>query len=426
MAAKTIQKGLSVILPSLSDIPESAVDLSRWPASLHTSEPNSFAHNTFKRRIPAIIDEIIADNAFAPDILASMQVLRDEIIAGSIQALGAAEPDAPFWNAVSAPHIGQSWLNVPWYWAEAYFYRRVLECTRYFQPAHPWHGVDPYANKKLAELRPERAPAALDSLLSGLPNDQNKCFRHLCYASLWGNRSDLSYNVARTVRPAANLDDERIHLLIDDSEAVWEYLAARSSRAGSSPTLRLAVITDNAGAELLADLALVGFLLQRGIAGQVHLHLKGQPFFVSDATPRDVLDSLTALSQSGPAAHRLAAALRTDIGRGVLQLRTHWFYSSCLMYYQMPDALRRELAGYDLVILKGDANYRRLLGDARWEPTTSFHRIVSYFPAPLFALRTLKAELIAGLKLGQAEQLFQLDPDWRVNGRRGVAQASLP
>jgi hypothetical protein len=39
-------------------------------------------------------------------------------------------------------------------------------------------------------------------------------------------------------------------------------------------------------------------------------------------------------------------------------------------------------------------------------------------------LRTLKGELIVGLKPGQAEAVAAADPAWLVNGRRGVIQAA--
>ena len=83
------------------------------------------------------------------------------------------------------------------------------------------------------------------------------------------------------------------------------------------------------------------------------------------------------------------------------------------------------LAGADLVVVKGDANYRRLLGDAHWPPTASFARATRHFPARLAALRTLKAEIIVGLEPGEAERLRAEDPSWLVNGRRGVVQARL-
>ena len=88
----------------------------------------------------------------------------------------------------------------------------------------------------------------------------------------------------------------------------------------------------------------------------------------------------------------------------------------------MPEDLCATLARSDLVISKGDANYRRLIGDCHWDPTTPFESAAGYFPATIVALRTLKAELIVGLAPGQAEQLQTEDPSWRVNGKRGVIQ----
>jgi hypothetical protein len=155
------------------------------------------------------------------------------------------------------------------------------------------------------------------------------------------------------------------------------------------------------------------------------LHLKGQPFFVSDALPGDVREGLNALAAGpGPGAE-LAARLNAQLETGRLQLRTHWFYTTNLFYFQLPADLRAELAAAGLVVVKGDANYRRLFGDAHWPATTPFAAASTYFPATLLALRTLKSEIVLGLPAGEAERLRAQDPDWLVNGKRGVIQANL-
>ena len=89
---------------------------------------------------------------------------------------------------------------------------------------------------------------------------------------------------------------------------------------------------------------------------------------------------------------------------------------------QFPPTLQEWLAGADLVILKGDVNYRRLLSDRHWPHTTSIEHIVAYFPASLLVIRTLKGEIIVGLEPGQAEGLSNTDPTWLINGKRGLVQ----
>ena len=64
----------------------------------------------------------------------------------------------------------------------------------------------------------------------------------------------------------------------------------------------------------------------------------------------------------------------------------------------MPEELRRDLAQSSLVFIKGDANYRRLVGDCDWGKTSSFADICGYFHAPFVTLRTLKSEVIVGLE----------------------------
>jgi hypothetical protein len=179
------------------------------------------------------------------------------------------------------------------------------------------------------------------------------------------------------------------------------------------------------GTGLLMDLALADFLLASGLAARVELHLKPQPFFVSDAMQADVEAGVAALARGGDEARALSKRLHAHVTNGLLRLTTHWFYVTCLFYFQLPDDLRADLSSADFVVVKGDANYRRLLGDAHWPPTASFERATAYFPSPFVALRTLKAELVVGLRQGQAEQLQVQDPQWLVNGRRGVVQARL-
>jgi uncharacterized protein with ATP-grasp and redox domains len=388
------------------------------PALIMNSDPGSFARRTVAVRVPAILMEAFDLNpTFDEMIRGHLAALHAELTAGAIRGLVEEAPDRAFWDASVAPYVGLSWLDVPWYWAEAYFYRRVLEATGYFQPG-PWRGVDPYGAKKRAEWAPAAAPRAVAQLLDSLSADLEARCEQLLHAALWGNRTDLSYMVAAHLGATAAPVDERTNLLVDDSAAIWRALQAN---AGG----RVAILADNAGTELLMDVALLDFLLTTGLAAEVHLHLKPQPMFVSDALIRDLADGLDTLALASGAAEKLARRVDGHITAGELILKTHWFNASSLFYSQMPADLHADLARMDLVLVKGDANYRRLLDDAHWPPTTAFADGVAYFPAPVAALRTLKGEIITGLAPGEAERLAAEDPAWLVNGKRGVIQARL-
>jgi hypothetical protein len=398
-------------------VPQPQVDVASLPPLLMTSEAGSFAHHTLKVRVPAILREAMELNDYPAEISAGLEELHAELLDGRVRALREDAADKAFWDEVSASYVGRTWLDVPWYWAEAFFYRRILEAALYFQPG-PWRGVDPFAPKKRTEWAPDAAPATADAFLRDLPADPETGFERAVHASLWGNRTDLSYTVAAHLGGAAAPQEELNNLLVDHTALLRRRLADR-------PNQCVAIITDNAGTELVMDLVLADLLLAQGLAGEVCLHVKPQPFYVSDVMVHDVTDAVEALPAGGAAAAALAGRLRGYLDKGRLRVLDHWLYASSLFFFELPEDLRSRLAAMDLVLVKGDANYRRLVGDVHWLPSTPFEQAARHFPAPVAALRTFKSEVVVGLQVGQAQRLDAEDPEWRVNGRRGVIQARL-
>ena len=103
--------------------------------------------------------------------------------------------------------------------------------------------------------------------------------------------------------------------------------------------------------------------------------------------------------------------------------REHWFWSSPLHFSRMPADLRERLAGADITIVKGDANYRRLLEDRRWDPWESMDRIAAGFPSPFASLRTMKSEIVVDVSRPDVGPSLQAeDPGWLTNGRRGIVR----
>ncbi len=417
------------------------------PPPLMTSEPGSFARFTIVERKPRIIRQVIEDNDYPPHIVQALEAFREEIASlrlrqpmrplreprgidnlqrsvpgGASIPQGEQAPDVAFWNRELAAYQGKTWLEAPWYFAESYFYRRLLEAVRYFQSG-PWEGHDPFGKQKRQqeEAAVERLAESWGQLADVEPEVVFEALLHSC---LWGNRADLSnYTVAIQVRGGLAAREERRHILIDHTDEVGELLA--------SDLQRVDFVNDNVGLELLSDLALADFLLVQGMAREVVFHLKDRPFFVSDAMPRDARATVALLRMAPDAAAReLGARLHEHLAAGRLLLKDappstgsgQGFWTSCLMFRQMPPSLRAELERSDLVILKGDVNYRRLLDDRHWPHTKRLEKVGDYFPQPFLVLRTLKGEIMVGLKPGQAEALAAEDPTWLINGKRGIIQ----
>jgi len=395
------------------------------PQPLRGTDPDSFAQNTVTVRLPNIVRRVLAENDFSPPVAQQLEALIDEIPAAQIRPLNNPKaPDAAQWAEYIAPYLGLDWLQIPWFLAETYLYRRVLDATGYFAPGDGYR-VDPYAYQKQQGLETTRQSIArlsrqLHSWLES-PDKRLSAVASLLMIDLWGNQADLSlWPAGDDAQPNhADLEAAQHYIVVDDSEAVVDYLAGRESRA-----LRVDFIVDNAGFELVCDLALADFLLGSKLASTVVLHVKYHPTFVSDAMIKDVEQTINFLSTSfaQPAAKAFGQRLQAQREANQLQLQNDLFWTSPLSFWEMPVHVKQALAQADLLISKGDANYRRLLGDRHWPYTTPFADIVSYLPTPLVALRTFKSEVAAGLEPAQVQRLTTQDPNWLTNGKRGIIQ----
>lgn len=386
------------------------------PEPLRASELDTFTHHSVVSRLPEIGRRMLAENWFPVSVASRVEALLSTIPDGPIRQLSDnAAPDAGEWRAYIEPYEGQSWLQIPWFFTETYFYRRLMEATGYFGEVigrSHGRGFDPFFLQKLkgfeANIAAIKASCEhLETMVQSGILDHRK-LANLLRTGLWSNQADLSLWPVGSESDPAHVDDEQkeSHILVDDSEEATEYVFSKDH-----PLDRVDFLIDNAGFELVVDLALAVVLLEMDVARKVSLHLKIHPTFVSDATVVDVHRTVNALKAvENSAVARTGERLQRQIDRGRLQLQEHNFWTSPLAMWDMPSALRQELAQSSLIISKGDANYRRLLGDRHWPFTTPFEDIVSYLPAPIAALRALKSEVASGLSPGQPESTARQDP----------------
>jgi uncharacterized protein with ATP-grasp and redox domains len=395
------------------------------PLPLVGSEIGSFTEFTVTQRMPGIARRVIAENQFSAEINSRLEKLAAKLPNEYLEILDHdTGVDFLDWEQYLQPYQGQRWVDIPWFVAETYFYRLILNITNYFRTGEGQE-VDPFALQKSQGLE-----AAIDSIISlsiqaqklldesqqeGKPSKSSVIA--LLYFALWGNRVDLSlWSAFETDRSNFDIQSQLAHILVDDSFAVSKLLTKSLGQ-------RIDFIVDNAGFELICDLCLVDFLLGSGIANQVYLHLKPHPTFVSDATIKDVYDTRDFLANgSHPQVQTFTQRLTENLDNGRLVLTEDYFWTSPLAFWEIPQHLKTELGKSNLIIIKGDANYRRLLGDRHWDYTTNFADIVCYLPAPMVALRTLKSEVAAGLDAEIIKAVAASDVNWLTNGQWGVIQ----
>ncbi|ONI86434.1 hypothetical protein ALI144C_10960 [Actinosynnema sp. ALI-1.44] len=351
-----------------------------------------FAHQVFHQRHPELFRRLMDAHPYGPAERAALEALLTETQKGTISLADDAF-DRDTWLGWDRRHFGTSWAKAPFLWAESYFYRLLLGAVGYFET-----GVDPFGPFKTAELRSSTLDAEYGWLTERLDFDA------ALMASLYGNRADLGFQLV--AGDTAAVHDQ---LVADDSGAVREFF----HRGGPVP---VTFVLDNAGRELLSDLVFADHLLTGGLASSVTLHAKPYPYFVSDATLTDVGDCLRRLrdlpGDSGRRLHEAAAD-------GRLRIRTHPFHCAPLSFHDMPADLAGEL-GRGVTVFKGDLNYRRLVGDCYWDPSTPFHRAVSYLPGPAVALRILKSEVVVGADGRDRE------PGWQTTGTYASIQMYQP
>jgi len=380
-----------------------------YPGRIRTDTTNAFAHHTMRVRVPAIVRQVLDRNPdYDTTIADALGHLANDLEQNApLPPLMGASPGAQRVRRALAARASETWLHTDWFFAETYAYRQLTERVRYWETRR-----DPFLPLKRDEYASRAHADAFEYALALRGSPEERLAEHFT-AGVFGNRMDLSFAASLE----RGLDAAAADLLIDERGP-----AIRQCLTAPGP---IHVIADNAGTELTLDMVFCDFALGE-LRAPVVLHLKTHPTFVSDATIRDVECFLgrdeTPLFEPGSHTTRACIArLARALDTGQLVLRSHPYWNGPDSLWDMPNALARQFTGARLVVLKGDANYRRALGDAVWPTDTSFAALTSYFAAPLLALRALKSDPVVGLPRDRAKELDRIEPSWRVNGRRGIA-----
>lgn len=417
------------------------------PEPILSTTPGTWAYDTMSRRVDAEIlqrtfdenKEEFESEAFK-DVLGRFNALRAQLQSAAVTKLtyledlpeGASEErqrEYAEWEKLLEPFVskGDTWLSAPWLVTEFYLYRLVMQALGYWDPASAGYKYDPFAKQKRAGLLSSVGSA--ETMLAKLPT-MPKTKEGITLAAafaLWGNKMDLSLWPADAANSNVDVFSSILasaseNLLHDDSPALSDLCDKLRDKGGGA----VDIIVDNAGFELVTDLALAQHLVESGIAKVVTFQLKSHPTFVSDALEKDLRDTVEHYANLDmmqfPSAQASGKIWQQFLDTGAWQCHEDNFWVQPFPMWEMTEPLRTDMKERcDLAFVKGDANYRRLLGDRMWDFTAPFEDVVGgYFPCPVCALRTLKAELGCGMDAKQVEKAKSLDDNWLVNGRFGV------
>jgi len=425
------------------------------PEPLTPKDKNSFAYPTMKDRVPIIICKVIdllyrdrinlklSKPDELKDVIGLMSKLRQEMMTNKplckIEDNGI---DAHLWNEylerLKAENNEESvrWYNTRWLSVECFVYRRLLEAMRKSADL----GTFDFFGKQKCEAFYGSLKAICNLLIArdSWPLKDPSKVEGLIKISLWGNKCDLSISAGSSQSfhhdPMAQIDEFKSRLLVDDSKKVIDII-----KLGED--MLIDIIMDNAGFEMLSDLCLADYLISSNFAKRIRFRVKNQPWFVSDTMPQDfdwVLNEMCSgatndiqsekseNSDITPILVKYGEKWKSYLEDGIWSIHPDpfWTYPHDYSLMKSDDKLLYQtLSEADLLIFKGDLNYRKLVGDLNWKPTDTFKESLQGFhPAPLVALRTLKADVVTGLSEGQAESAQSLDEKWLINGEWGVIQ----
>lgn len=435
------------------------------PPPMRSNVPGTWAHDTMIRRVVEdIIPRIIEDNKdeltrpTSPHRSECLLQINDLVSSlrsgksGYLRGLADKGPDLLVWNKIlqGVPETERNWLDAPWMISEFYLYRRIAEAFRFFET-----GYDMFVKQKVNGL--VEAMSSIDEICQRLPtllaegaagDDKLRIALEVAiHTSLWGNKMDLSLwpaskdssaasgstsssaassvsdeNAAGKVSFGEALNVGRRYILDDHTHKAIDMLIS-NKLLSKGPKKDIGIVVDNAGFEIVSDMLLAHCLLSWGITDKVILHTKAHPTFVSDATTFDCRATISFLEESSSEyTSKIGAALNKWIDEGKLECVEDLFWCHPIAFWDMPSKVEDMVKDCAMTFVKGDANYRRLLGELEWPLETTASDVLNYWPTPVCALRTFKAEIGVGISPENQARAFKSDNKWMVSGRWGVVQ----
>lgn len=198
---------------------------------------------------------------------------------------------------------------------------------------------------------------------------------------LWGNRCDLSISAGREIKQTGNPFDLLTSLdeciLVDRCAQIFNCIQSFQSKS----TKIIDFILDNSGYELFSDFLLASAFIDNRLATKIRFHVKQIPWFISDVMPDDFHWTINTLANSDNLTLSMfGTKLLKYLNDGQIELCPNdYFWTSPYPFWHMKNVNKKlydQLSEADLLIFKGDLNYRKLLGDFNWPFDADFKTVL--------------------------------------------------
>ena len=363
---------------------------------------NEFARHSLLVRIPQILTQCINQlyvGKHSKQIEQLGKLIYDLKRNKALDLFEDELPDYEDWKrALMEQKDGKELLyfDCPWLFSECYIYRRLQSIVSDIS-------IDVFKQEKMKALQ-----FTIESFQLPLTMAKKEGLFARLLGSLWGNQMDLSLHVNMGNMPIHDLDLDK--LILNDFEELWKTIQHIDNGT-------IVIVLDNVASEFINDLFLADFLIENQFAKTIIFHCKAMPWFVSDVTLSDVKDTMDAL-ESSPDLKKYALKWKTWTNdKFIFKKDYYWTLPYCFNEIEQQNKfLYQELHSADLVIFKGDLNYRKLTQD---QLSDTIEISMGY---NTLAIRTCKSDTLLGVSKEKRNQLDKIDEKWRVNGKYGIIQ----
>ncbi|KAJ6218105.1 hypothetical protein RDWZM_009262 [Blomia tropicalis] len=438
------------------------------PEPLSGKDKNSFAYRTLAERLPVIITKVIdllcrqrkqfpillsIEKDQYTEAIEETKALIEELARLKYElqtnkplkllSTSYGSSDTEQWNQYLLKHKTNNdsqevtWFNVSWLYAECYFYRRMWET---FQLSAHYRQFDQFyliKQESFLQLLPF-ADKLASHLLQVKESDLNQDHFHFYLMnSLWGNRCDLSISCGEKGNGSINVDFQELNskILVNDFNLLWNYVKILNQHVENQ--IIIDVVLDNSGYELFTDFCLIEYLHQSGMIPKdrslVRFHVKKMPWFVSDTLSKDIDWLLYTITNDEK--NEIFSKLKLIVNENFRQNfnRKLWlivendFWTLPHDFSDMKECdpnLYENFCNSNFVLFKGDLNYRKLVGDLKWNLSTDFNESLRKFrpTTAICSLRTIKADVVVGISdkkiLNEIEKSFPTN--WMETGEYAV------